>query len=689
MKKHIHYIILVGPIVLVAVAVLVKVSSAVLLNIRISPDSGSRTICTYKDTSMAENVTAGCDEADTTRIACKGMEDILCSYQGGFQMCIENKGDYNSKEEACGKYAVTIAGEAAPLVSATFESPDESRSICSNMEFTSYNPPNTRSECSGDFAGSYIACSGENDKICKRVDGEGSRNTHYGCTQFESCELLLGKSYPSRPVTEITDTVWVKYDGISGVQLDRKCKKTFITNDEEKRRLTGKTYTTKQACEDASTSTIAVSGDASCTADVWSCGTWNSCSAEGSQTRTCTLTYDCKNTDQPSKPTETKSCTAPEPKPEPEPQSKDQCPRKPDPAKGTGEPAALPAGTEIKAVPSYYLWGCYSQPDKSANASCTAQAVKRTGNATSPCVYGQESIICPAKGTAYKEGNFLKCAPVKLPKNEGKKDDDKTPEPTIITQTVERIVTVEVPSDTSVTRPGVVTAESCKTYKEEVDEKVVAQGDAFLNAADAAFKSTAVNNPAFKKVFYEMLKESAKKSRKLQKLVNAQTCNTESVNEIHSTVKDFEGGELERVKQTLSFIDKEKKVQNQYVGINADFKWIENFAKSLKSDSPQQKLFTEEFKAFELIKIDLQDILNAEKEGKVFGFEVEAIAQQTSELRKNIEGKATAFASKGSTDSKKTVKKAAKKTKKTAKKSSKKKSTKKSTKKTTKKTIEK
>jgi len=45
-----------------------------------------------------------------------------------------------------------------------------------------------------------------------------------------------------------------------------------------------------------------------CTADTWTCGEWSTCSADGSQTRTCTLTFDCAGVDTPS-PATTQACT--------------------------------------------------------------------------------------------------------------------------------------------------------------------------------------------------------------------------------------------------------------------------------------------------------------------------------------------------------------------------------------------
>lgn len=47
-----------------------------------------------------------------------------------------------------------------------------------------------------------------------------------------------------------------------------------------------------------------------CTLDTWTCSNWSACSAAGSQTRTCTLSYNCPNTSTPS-PVTTRSCTPP------------------------------------------------------------------------------------------------------------------------------------------------------------------------------------------------------------------------------------------------------------------------------------------------------------------------------------------------------------------------------------------
>lgn len=49
-----------------------------------------------------------------------------------------------------------------------------------------------------------------------------------------------------------------------------------------------------------------------CTADTWSCSAWTICDASGTQTRTCTRTFDCPNAVTPS-PATTQSCTPPPP----------------------------------------------------------------------------------------------------------------------------------------------------------------------------------------------------------------------------------------------------------------------------------------------------------------------------------------------------------------------------------------
>ncbi len=45
-----------------------------------------------------------------------------------------------------------------------------------------------------------------------------------------------------------------------------------------------------------------------CTADTWTCGAWDTCSASGSQTRSCVMTVDCDTVTTPS-PATTQSCT--------------------------------------------------------------------------------------------------------------------------------------------------------------------------------------------------------------------------------------------------------------------------------------------------------------------------------------------------------------------------------------------
>lgn len=50
----------------------------------------------------------------------------------------------------------------------------------------------------------------------------------------------------------------------------------------------------------------------SCSADQWDCTGWNQCSSSGTQTRICSLTYDCPTASTP-KPSESQSCTPPTP----------------------------------------------------------------------------------------------------------------------------------------------------------------------------------------------------------------------------------------------------------------------------------------------------------------------------------------------------------------------------------------
>jgi hypothetical protein len=51
-----------------------------------------------------------------------------------------------------------------------------------------------------------------------------------------------------------------------------------------------------------------------CNTDTWDCTGWSQCSQNGTQTRICTLTYDCPTVSTP-KPSESQSCTPPTPPP--------------------------------------------------------------------------------------------------------------------------------------------------------------------------------------------------------------------------------------------------------------------------------------------------------------------------------------------------------------------------------------
>ncbi len=55
----------------------------------------------------------------------------------------------------------------------------------------------------------------------------------------------------------------------------------------------------------------------SCSADTWTCGSWSVCSSAGSQTRLCSLSFDCSTASTP-KPATSQSCTPPPAYPVPE-----------------------------------------------------------------------------------------------------------------------------------------------------------------------------------------------------------------------------------------------------------------------------------------------------------------------------------------------------------------------------------
>jgi hypothetical protein len=67
----------------------------------------------------------------------------------------------------------------------------------------------------------------------------------------------------------------------------------------------------------------------SCNADIWDCTGWSQCSSSGTQTRVCTLTYDCPTANIP-KPPESQSCTPPTPPPPTSPQAEQLQQKKPE-----------------------------------------------------------------------------------------------------------------------------------------------------------------------------------------------------------------------------------------------------------------------------------------------------------------------------------------------------------------------
>jgi len=305
-------------------------------------------------------------------------------------------------------------------------------------------------------------------------------------------------------------------------------------------------------------------------------------------------------------------------------------------------------------------------------------------------VYGEEVIVCPEKDSvAYRDGNDVKCTVIK--KIEVRSETVPPPPPppvppTIITETIREII--EVPSPISVVLPNVVTEDSCKEYKTAIDDQVITRGNTFIAAADELMKNSGVKNPEFKKIFYAKLKESAKNSRKLEKLAKGAECDKEKLTEVQNAAKNFETEHLEKVNQGLVFIDKDIKVQNRYVGIEDDRKWLEKFAKSVRGDPNKEKIYAEDLKAFEEAGADFDELFKADREEKVFGFEIEDVQERMEKIRENIEknpviktdGKKAELKKSGA-GSKKSLKQSSK-AKETSKKSSKKKkSTKKSTKK--------
>jgi hypothetical protein len=110
---------------------------------------------------------------------------------------------------------------------------------------------------------------------------------------------------PSQPISTLapscTQDTWSCSDWLacsSSGSQTRSCSKTF-----ECPSVVTQSPITSQSCTPPAPS---------CQADTWSCGDWSLCSVSGNQTRSCTKTFDCSSVNTPS-PARTQSCTPPEP----------------------------------------------------------------------------------------------------------------------------------------------------------------------------------------------------------------------------------------------------------------------------------------------------------------------------------------------------------------------------------------
>lgn len=97
----------------------------------------------------------------------------------------------------------------------------------------------------------------------------------------------------------------------------------------------------------------------SCNADQWDCTGWSQCSPNGTQTRICTLSYDCPTVSTP-KPIETQSCT----------------------------PPATSTPTSSESAPTQF------KPEKQKTQSCTQDTWTCSGWSSSCDSYGREKRTC-------------------------------------------------------------------------------------------------------------------------------------------------------------------------------------------------------------------------------------------------------------------------------------------------------
>lgn len=179
------------------------------------------------------------------------------------------------------------------------------------------------------------------------------------------------------------------------------------------------------ACSDAGIAKpdTARSCTPTCTADVWTCGDWQACSAAGSQTRTCTMTTDCPTVETP-KPETTQACKRP-------------CTA--DDWKCGDWQACSASGSQTRTCT--LATTCSGTPAKpQVSQKCTApkpacadkdwscgewSACSADGKATRDC--SLPTTCTPADPKETKRTETKECTPPAPPKEEEKKPDTETP----------------------------------------------------------------------------------------------------------------------------------------------------------------------------------------------------------------------------------------------------------------------
>ncbi len=319
-----------------------------------------------------------------------------------------------------------------------------------------------------------------------------------------------------------------------------------------------------------------------------------------------------------------------------------KCPRKVDPSNGNSNPDPIPSNSKAKFILLSHKWSCYSIPDQSG-AACTPRISPRDGTKVDPCKFDEESIVCPAGDTAYRDGNNLRCAP--FVSQGGQPETPATEPPTVEPQAVTPPTpatpeTVAQANQIPVTpnRPQELTEESCKAYRKEVVENVLPQGLAYLNFGEKLPVQTGTKNTAALKQLSDDLKKGAAGYRSVLKLTKNFECKKEYIEKLDSAIEDLNTKHFGILRQDYAIINQENPEKNQLFGVRSDLDRIGALLGPIQKNPKKVDEFKELRNSYEELK-KMYDEEISKDQNAFLEIEIAEFAQRVSALRKSLESK--------------------------------------------------